>query len=558
MNTFPKRFSHSIALAFFPLLTLCVSPNIVIGIDNPNGMIELTPAPEKIFEGRIFLINDWDGGDKDNQNAGEELNRNSKIKEGVTLLSDFPNRDPQKLDVFNLVKDPQVLADASQKGKIALAMGAHSRHVLAWLSELPKKDYNYQNIVLVTHSNWNEVDGRRGYDANKQEGDPPLEDSHGVDLRRGLYKNLANISDLGVTIWEIQRTDHGPGGWGGSVLTSNGESAEIKALDISDLGLVHYLKTGQIEATSTERNAFVSDSMKKSGNLSQVPTSHVTRYWDNNHNVPGEADDYRKIGGRKSTYRKGRLVYHDTFDRKEIAPWVARQNVSIENGVLKFTHHEGHGTVTQLNSKFDPDYVQTPGTTTDVFPNNFTNCIIELDFNLLTSTFSKVTFNDAYAGDYIHAGHVSRVLLMTKSVGVVDDAGGWYGLSRVRRVIDANNDLSDAKKETEKTKAEVEWFSDYKDKTVKKSMNLENDKWYRLKVVHHGTLMEAYIDGVLVASIDSPGEFDSYLPQTEVISSPSDRSFPQPRGIDHYRSSWGFTVNNGEFLVDNVKIWEIQ
>ncbi|MHB8900863.1 MAG: hypothetical protein ACYC6Y_19110, partial [Thermoguttaceae bacterium] len=51
-----------------------------------DGMIDLLPAPEEEFDGRIFLINDWDGGDKDNQNAAEELNRNSRIKQGVTIL----------------------------------------------------------------------------------------------------------------------------------------------------------------------------------------------------------------------------------------------------------------------------------------------------------------------------------------------------------------------------------------------------------------------------------------------------------------------------------------
>ena len=155
--------------------------------ESPDGKIELTTAPEREFNGRIFLINDWDGGDADNQNAAEELNRNSRIKQDVTVLSDLPGRSPRKVDVADLVKDAQVLADASRKGRVAIAMGAHSRHVLAWLKELPSDAYNYNNIVVVTHSNWNEVDGRKGYEANFQPGDPPLRDTHGVALRRGLY-----------------------------------------------------------------------------------------------------------------------------------------------------------------------------------------------------------------------------------------------------------------------------------------------------------------------------------------------------------------------------------
>lgn len=538
-------------------IVFCFKLLVSAAVDNPNGMIDLIVAPDEKFEGRIFLINDWDGGDADNQLVGEELNRDSRIKQGITILSDLPNRDPRKVFVEDLVKEATVLADASRAGKVGLAMGAHSRHVLAWLTELPRSSYNFRNIVLVTHSNWNELDGRKGYDANKKPGDPDLLDTHGEDLRRGLYASLAKISDLGVTIYEIPRTDFGPGGWGAKVKRSDGETATVKPFDISDLGLIHYLKTGVVEATREQRNAWVSDIMAKPRSLSQVDGRLVTRFWEKNENVPGEKKDYYQEERDYSNYRKGKLLYKDDFDREEIAPWVARKNVSIEKGVLKFTHSEGHGTVTQLNSKNDPDYVHTPGLTTNAFPSNFTDCIIELDFNLLTSTFSKVTFNDQYAGEYIHAGHVSRVLLMNKSVSVVDDASGWYGLSRAIRVIDADETLSDSEKKAEKTRVEAEWYPDYKSKAVKHPMTLEKGKWYRLKVVHTGSLLEAFIDGGLVASINSPGRYEGYLPQKESGDEPQDRSFPQPRGIDHYRSSWGFTVNNGEFAVDNVKVWEV-
>jgi hypothetical protein len=85
-----------------------------------------------------------------------------------------------------------------------------------------------------------------------------------------LYPSLARISDLGVTILEIPRTDSGPGGWGGRVATSDGEPAAIKDFDISDLGLVHYLKTGVVEATRVQRNQFVSDTMRKPETLDEV------------------------------------------------------------------------------------------------------------------------------------------------------------------------------------------------------------------------------------------------------------------------------------------------
>ena len=311
-----KTHSRRNTLGRFSILAclFCTFSPAFAAIENPNGMIDLIVAPEEKFEGRIFLINDWDGGDADNQLVGEELNRDTRIKRNVTILSDLPNRDPVKVQVNDLVKDSQVLADASKEGRVGLAMGAHSRHVLAWLKALPQSAYNYQNIVLVSHSNWNELDGRRGYDANKQAGDPPLVDSHGVDLRRGLYPSLAKISDLGVTILEIPRTDFGPGGWGAKVRRSDGETATVKPFDISDLGLVHYFKTGIVEATRGQRNAWVSEIMRKPKSLDLVNRSLIVRFWEKNENVPGKKEDYLPGGSDYPRYRRGKLLYEDTLD----------------------------------------------------------------------------------------------------------------------------------------------------------------------------------------------------------------------------------------------------
>ena len=313
------KLSNSVrfaALAAILLLVLEAAPtsfaqqrSASASVESPDGMIDLISAPSEEFTGRIFLINDWDGGDADNQNAALELNRNPRIKQGVTILSDLPDRRPRKVIVNDLVKDAKVLAKASQQGRIGIAMGAHSRHMLAWLTELPGSAYNYQNITIVTHSNWNELDGRKGYEANKKPGDPPLEDTHGVALRRGLYLSLAKISDLGVTILEIPRTDSGPGGWGGSVAKSEGGTAGVKALDISDLGLVHYLKTGVVAATRQQRNQFVSASQQKPATLNEVNRDLITEYWDKNRGVPGKKADYLP-GGKLNDQHEGELLYN--------------------------------------------------------------------------------------------------------------------------------------------------------------------------------------------------------------------------------------------------------
>lgn len=251
-------------------------------VSNPNGMIDLKVAPKKVFTGRIFFQNDWNFGDEDNINVGLELNRNSKIKQGVTVLTMVPRSNPSRVTVNGVVKWPAVLADASQSGKVAFVLGGVSKQALEWLTILPKSRYNYHNIVLVSHSNYNESDGA------------VTKDTHGEDLRRGTYPNLAKISDLGVTIWEIPRTDHGNAGWGGgSISGPNGKNnVAVKSLDISDLGSVHYLKTGILNATRWQRNAYVSNQLKKASTLDNVKRPLITKYWDSNRNVPGVKKDY--------------------------------------------------------------------------------------------------------------------------------------------------------------------------------------------------------------------------------------------------------------------------
>ena len=246
-------------------------------VSNPQGTINLIKAPKTPFSGRIFFMNDWDGGDEDNQNTAEELARGSKISENITVLSYMPDVVPRKVEVRNLVRDARVLADASQRGPIAIAMGGHSNHMLAWLTKLPRSEYRYSNIFIVSHSNWNEMDGAAGYNANANPCsnrvapgpcDGPIADTYGEALRRGLYPNLARIADLGVTIWEIPRTDNpngrwGDGAWGGRVDKPEGGFEAIKAYDLSDLGLVHYLKTGIRTAYRYQRNSFVSVGQRK-------------------------------------------------------------------------------------------------------------------------------------------------------------------------------------------------------------------------------------------------------------------------------------------------------
>lgn len=105
------------------LLITIISTNLFAQtVSNPDGLIDLITAPAEKFTGKIFFTNDWDGGDKDNQNVSEEMNRNPKIKTDVVMLSDWPDKAPKKVAVNGIITDAKVLADASKVGKVGIAM----------------------------------------------------------------------------------------------------------------------------------------------------------------------------------------------------------------------------------------------------------------------------------------------------------------------------------------------------------------------------------------------------------------------------------------------------
>ena len=101
MILFPEKFFARIrsftATGFLLAGWMCAgsaADHPVVPVPSPSGLLHLVPAPPVKFDGPIFLLNGWDGGDKDNQSVGEELNRNSRIKESIVILSDVPGRDP--------------------------------------------------------------------------------------------------------------------------------------------------------------------------------------------------------------------------------------------------------------------------------------------------------------------------------------------------------------------------------------------------------------------------------------------------------------------------------
>ena len=108
---------------------------------------------------------------------------------------------------------------------------------------------------------------------------------------------------------------------------------------------------------------------------------------------------------------EGRIFLINDWDGGDADNQLVGEELNRNPRTLELSHVEGQRTCPQFNSTYASNTVEVSGSTIDAFPNAFTNCIIELDFKLLPSTFSKVTFNPAYVGGCIHSGSVSRILL---------------------------------------------------------------------------------------------------------------------------------------------------
>lgn len=153
----------------------------------------------------------------------------------------------------------------------------------------------------------------------------------------------------------------------------------------------------------------------------------------------------------------------------------------------------------------------------------FRNIDIEVDFRLNGGTRFNFVIGDKNEKS-THAGHICRVSLKPPRVNVSDDKTGIYNLDIRAMRLDPN--LSDKKKE---------WLATFlKDKNDAGQFDIKQGEWYRLRVRIKNDLMEAYIDGELIASVQSPG-----------IAHPT-------------KTQFGMTVNGSTIDFDNMKVYDVE
>lgn len=195
-----------------------------------------------------------------------------------------------------------------------------------------------------------------------------------------------------------------------------------------------------------------------------------------------------------------KVLLDDDFSSNSIGSiWTAPgewKQFSVEDGVLK-------------GKQLNPKHGATIRAAID-----FSDIVFEFDMKFVGTDRFNFVIDDTRAKHITHAGHVSRVSFTRKGLNVSDDVEGKFNL--------AYRKLSEAKR-AEKIKGTS---TNGKFETA-----LNEGQWYHTKITIIGTVMSAYVDGKLIASVDSPG-----------IAYKTKNLF-------------GFTVNNAGMEFDNVQAY---
>lgn len=170
-------------------------------------------------------------------------------------------------------------------------------------------------------------------------------------------------------------------------------------------------------------------------------------------------------------------LFTDDFSESELGnQWNLYKSSSVINdGVLQGVELKdgGHAAVHQLLTK------------------PYSDVELTVDLKFAGSPSTNLTFNQhKFKGS--HAGHLCRVVVSPTKVTLRDGKTGVF-----------NNEIFKKRRSKEKLTAEEQAI-------LKKSqavfpVKLEKDKWYTVTVRIKGDLMQAFIDGKLIGSLQSPG-----------------------------------------------------
>ncbi|WP_053981712.1 hypothetical protein [Marinagarivorans algicola] len=260
--------------------------------------------------------------------------------------------------------------------------------------------------------------------------------------------------------------------------------------------------------------------------------------------------------GDLSRYRKGELIYEADFTGGNRNQWTGG---AIRNGIFSLVTPAGagHGSTARLSGLADWDQYQGASTRNNLkgtIPNDFDDTIIEFDLKFVVGNTVNIVIDDWYSRKYTHAGHISRVQVSTNFILIRDDIGGVFGLKEVEKKVSG----------AELNRIKAQYFSDLASKDVRKNHSLVKNKWYTMRVVMHGSRTEFHMAErgqplQFKLALDSPGKIEGHLAQPPVAQAADiGRPNKQPRGLDHFKSKWGWTTpSEGEVQMDNVKIWAI-
>lgn len=255
------------------------------------------------------------------------------------------------------------------------------------------------------------------------------------------------------------------------------------------------------------------------------------------------------------TYKQGELLFSHDFNDGKRKLWTGGK---VVDGVLSLATpaNAGHGATARLSTASDWNAYNTPEKrklANKVVPNDITNSVIEFDFKFVKGNKFNLVIDDVYSNKYTHAGHVCRAQIGTKFFKIEDDIRGQFGLRQVEKT----------QNKAEFTKVKNSHYP-VKNIVVNEKHSLDMQTWYSVRLVMLDTKMALYLgeqatEPKLLGVLTSKGQVDGYLPQPKVPHATKiNRADIQPRGLDHFKSKWGFTTpQEGETLFDNIKIYAV-
>lgn len=183
----------------------------------PADSAEDRPPTNAQNPGPIYFVNDWSAKDVDNQNVARDWQANN-LGEKFTSVTDEFNTADAPTGSIGIDAAAKKIAEESKTGPVSIAMGGESGQVRAILEKVEAAGGNLSNIHVVSHSERNEM--ATDEPTVQYENNPAnMQWIHDSDVK------FTRIADQNEQAYYKGTSDN-------------------KSQDVSDLGMLHYLLTG--------------------------------------------------------------------------------------------------------------------------------------------------------------------------------------------------------------------------------------------------------------------------------------------------------------------------